>query len=197
VDACIEDGKCYEIEHRIIRADGETRWILELGDAVRDSRGRPTRMVGVSRDITHNKESVSRLERAFSELASREAMLLGIVAAAPIGIGLVVNRVFQWTNDTLHQMTGYGAHEMRGQSARMLYPDQAEFERVGREKYRQIDERGIGSVLTRWIARDGREMRILLSSSPVDESDLGRGVIFTAIDSRLCDTMVEGDGKGE
>ncbi len=195
VDACIEDGDGYELEHRIIRPDGEVRWILELGDAVRDHRGRPVRMVGVARDITHHKESVSRLQRAYAELASREAMLHGIVVAAPIGIGLVVDRVFQWTNETLHQMTGYSAQEMRGNSARMLYPDQQEFERVGEVKYRQIDERGVGTVKTRWVRKSGEEFRLLLSSSPVEEGDLSKGVIFTAVDSRLCDKMGEDDGR--
>lgn len=185
VDRCIENGVSYELEHRIVRPDGRIRWVLEVGDVVPDHAGRPVRMVGVVRDITARKESAAKLERAYAAVATREAMLQGILLAAPIGIGLVVNRVFKWTNETLHKMTGYSAEELRGNSSRMLYSSEEEFTRVGQVKYRQIDEHGMGSVATRWVRKDGVEISVLLSSSPVEEEDLSQGVIFTAADPKL------------
>ncbi len=193
VDNCVENGVSYETEHRILLPDGGQRWILELGDVVPDHTGRPLRMVGVARDITRHKEDAAKLERAYEELARRESMLHGILVAAPIGIGLVVDRVLRWSNETLHQMTGYEAKELRGVSTRLLYADDEEFERVGRVKYRQIDDSGVGVVTTRWLRKDGVAMDILLSSSPVEEGDLSRGVIFTAVDKSLFN-MVRGDG---
>ncbi len=108
--------------------------------------------------------------------------LQSIFRAAPLGIGLVVDRVFVEVNQYLCEMLGYTAQELIGQSARMIYPDEAEFERVGKEKYAQIDVSGVGSIETRWLRKDGRIIDVLLSSAPIDPSDRKKGVTFTALD---------------
>ena len=79
-------------------------------------------------------------------------------------------------------MVGRTAEELIGQSSRILYPDDEEFEFVGKEKYRQIHECDIGTVETRWQRKDGSILNVLLSSSPIDPTDLSRGVTFTAQD---------------
>ena len=42
----------YEIEYRILRPDGELRWIFGRGRIVRDAAGTPRRYSGVDLDIT-------------------------------------------------------------------------------------------------------------------------------------------------
>jgi PAS domain S-box-containing protein len=115
-------------------------------------------------------------------LVQSQGRLLSILSAAPVGIGMVVNRVVESVNDRLCSMTGYESDELIGQSAAMLYLDQEEFEYVGREKYRQIAETGTGMVETRWRCKDGSLIDVLLSSAPLDSDDLGKGVTFTAMD---------------
>jgi PAS domain S-box-containing protein len=123
-------------------------------------------------------------ERIAAENALREsiAMLQSVFRAAPVGIGVVNHRVLTWTNDKIHEITGYSGEELMHQSARMVYPSDEEYEYVGREKYRQIAQRGTGTVETKWRRKDGRIIDVLLSSTPVDLTDLGRGVTFTAQD---------------
>jgi PAS domain S-box-containing protein len=111
-----------------------------------------------------------------------ERRLESIFRAAPIGIGLVRRRVIMEVNDTLCRMTGYSRFELIGQNSRMLYPSQEDFEYVGREKYRQIEEEGSGSVETRWRRKSGEILGILLRSTPVDPQDIAAGVTFTALD---------------
>lgn len=115
-------------------------------------------------------------------LKEREASIKSILKAAPIAIGLVHNRVLNWVSDHMNDMLGYSGDELIGQSARVLYQNQEEFERVGREKYRDIQEKGIGGIETRWRRKDGSEIEIHLRSTPVDPADLSQGVIFTALD---------------
>ncbi|MCA1940476.1 MAG: PAS domain S-box protein [Caenispirillum bisanense] len=55
ITACIEQGRVYDIEHRVVWPDGTIRWVHGRGDVVRDADGRPVRMLGVIRDITRNK----------------------------------------------------------------------------------------------------------------------------------------------
>jgi len=56
VNACVEAGTDYAIEHRIVRPDGTIRWMSETGDVVRDKSGKAIRMLGIVRDITERKE---------------------------------------------------------------------------------------------------------------------------------------------
>jgi PAS domain S-box-containing protein len=122
------------------------------------------------------------LTESLRTVYEREAKLKSIFRAAPIGIGMAVNRDIQEANDTLCHMTGYARDELIGNNARMLYPSQEDYEYVGGEKYRQIREQEVGAVETRWRRKDGVVRDILLSSVPLDPNDWKRGVTFSALD---------------
>jgi two-component system, sensor histidine kinase PdtaS len=64
----------------------------------------------------------------------------------------------------------------------MIYPTDADYEFVGREKYAQIAKKGTGSVETRFRHKDGTVIDVLLSSTPIDAANSTRGVTFTALD---------------
>ena len=98
-------------------------------------------------DITSRKQIEDHLRRS-------EGRLRGIFRAAPIGIGVVVNRVLMEVNERLCAMLGYTAEELVHQDARMLYLSDEEYEAVGRVKYRQIQESGLGMVETRWRKKE-------------------------------------------
>ena len=152
--------------------------------------------VRLSRLQTQLEHRAAELERANAQLQiemaqrqqveasvrQQEVTLRSILRAAPIGIGLVTRRIFGWVNDQLSGMTGYAAEELLGQSARMLYESDAEFERVGRVKYEVIKQQGTGSIETRWRRKDGAAMDIFLSSTPLDPRNLDGGIVFTAMD---------------
>ena len=57
VNACVERGEKYDIEHRAVWPDGTVRWLLERGDVVRDPQGAPLHMLGVVQDVTTLKET--------------------------------------------------------------------------------------------------------------------------------------------
>lgn len=61
-----------DMEYRVRRADGSYRWVRSLGAALRDERGRPTRVIGIMTDITEEKEAQQR------ELAQQR--LTGVIA---------------------------------------------------------------------------------------------------------------------
>lgn len=121
-------------------------------------------------------------KQTLEELRKREEQMQSIFRAAPVGIGLVKNRVLLDVNSRICEMTGYEKEALIGRNARMLYPTQDEFTFVGAEKYRQISKKGTGTVETRWLKKDGTIIDVLLSSTPLDISDLSAGVTFTALD---------------
>lgn len=133
-------------------------------------------------DLSRRSDSAASVLGADLDPQSTSDRLQAILRAAPVGIGLVVDRVFQDVNDRLCEMVGYTREELIGQSARMLYPTQEEYESAGREKYAQIAAAGTGAVETRFRRSDGRILDVLLSSSPQNPSDLSKGVAFTVLD---------------
>lgn len=124
------------------------------------------------------------LRRKYAEdvLRSSEERLQSIFRVAPTGIGLVRDRVFVEVNERICEMLGYSADELIGQSSRMVYPTQDDFDYVKREKYGQISEKGTGEVETRWMRKDGSIINVLLASTPLNPHDLSRGVTFTVLD---------------
>ncbi|MFG0251357.1 MAG: PAS domain S-box protein [Phycisphaerales bacterium JB038] len=166
----------FRVEHRLRTRQGDWKWVLNTGRVVeRDAEGRAIRALGIHIDIDEQKGVEQRLRES-------EGKMKSIFRAAPIGLGVVADRVLLDVNERLCELTGYSKEELLGQSARMLYPSQADFEYVGEEKYRQIAEGGTGTVETRFLRKDGAIIDVLLSSTPFDASDLIRGVTFTALD---------------
>ncbi len=129
-----------------------------------------------------NAQLLRERQRAEKALRESESSLKSIFLAAPIGIGVVSNRVLMQVNDRVCEMVGRAREELIGQSARILYPTDEEFELVGRKKYDQIREHGTGTVETYWQHRDGATIDVLLSSSAMDPADWSAGVTFTALD---------------
>ena len=122
------------------------------------------------------------LELAQEALRKSERTLNAILAASPMGIGLVRNRILGWTNKAMYRMWGYEEGSLLGQSIEVLYPDAEEYERVGRDFYSEIEKWGIGQVETRWLTKDGRVIDCYLQGSPLDSSDISKGVIVAAMD---------------
>jgi len=115
-------------------------------------------------------------------LRESEAHYRSVVRAAPIGIGVVVDRVISQVNERLCQIVGFSREELIGKNARVLYPTDKDFTYVGREKYRQILNHGTGMVETRFQRKNGHIIDVLLSSTPLNGDDLSQGVTFTALD---------------
>ncbi len=163
----------YEIT--IIRPDNSEVIALVAPQKLFDSQSGYGGSFGVVTDITDWR-------RAQETIREREATLRSIFRASPVGIGMVVDRVFKHVNDRVCEMTGYKQNELLGQSARMIYPDDSEYQRVGRVKYEDIQRTGVGTIETHWRQKDGTIIDVLLSSCPIDISDLTLGVTFTALD---------------
>jgi diguanylate cyclase (GGDEF)-like protein/PAS domain S-box-containing protein len=58
----LEKGSC-EIDYRIVRPDGEIRWLSERSQVICDDRGLPIRIDGISEDITERKRTEEQLVR--------------------------------------------------------------------------------------------------------------------------------------
>jgi PAS domain S-box-containing protein len=64
VQAAQAGGPAYDLEHRIVRPDGQERWVHEQADFEHDPAGRTLRLVGVTQDITDRKHLEEQLRQA-------------------------------------------------------------------------------------------------------------------------------------
>lgn len=88
VDKALRDERRYDVEYRVIRPNGEVRFVHSSGDVIKDESGQPRRMFGTVQDITDRKRA-------------EEALSAAVIAER--------NRVAQELHDTLLQgFTGIG-----------------------------------------------------------------------------------------
>lgn len=73
VDACVNEGKNYDIEYRTMSATGRVRWVRATGRTYFDTSGKPLRFDGTTRDITQEKlGEQERRQLLKSERAARQ-----------------------------------------------------------------------------------------------------------------------------
>ena len=77
VNDAIRDGKDYESEYRLVLPDGIVRWMSTRGSTHFDSAGKPSRLLGISIDITARKQAELDAQRDRAELShlSRVALM--------------------------------------------------------------------------------------------------------------------------
>ena len=76
---CLATGDDLNAEMRVVRADGQTRWLASHGRVYHDEAGRPVQMVGVNYDITERKQ-------AEQSLRTSQQMLETVINNIPQGV---------------------------------------------------------------------------------------------------------------
>ena len=84
VDQAIEHGGDLDIEYRTLKPSGEIGWTLVRGRAITDGHGSPTRLAGVSLDITARKSNEERLRQLLDELNHRVKNTLATVQSVAL-----------------------------------------------------------------------------------------------------------------
>jgi len=64
IEAVLADCTKLQVEHRMVRPDGDVRWLEINGRVTLDANGVPSRLAGVTRDITQLRRATERMERA-------------------------------------------------------------------------------------------------------------------------------------
>ncbi|MCP4687703.1 MAG: GAF domain-containing protein [Desulfobacterales bacterium] len=106
--------------------------------------------------------------------------LENILAASPIGIGVVKDRRFNWVNEEFVKMFGFdGPGECDGKSTRIIYPTREEYDRVGEEIYAAAGLAEIDTLLTR---KDGSLFTGHIKVSAPDGFSPASWAVFTVSD---------------
>jgi PAS domain S-box-containing protein len=88
----LDGGRRYDMEYRVVRPDGEIRFVHSQADIVKDNSGRPRRMFGIAQDVTEQKRAEQALREAehkYREIF--EKAIEGIYQSTPAGKFISVN----------------------------------------------------------------------------------------------------------
>jgi hypothetical protein len=104
--AAAEGSRRVDFEHRIIRPDGEVRYLHQITETIFDDQGRPARESGTIQDITERKLS----ERALLESEERFKFVARAVSDVVWDWNLSANTL--WWNDGFLTTFGFVAGEI-------------------------------------------------------------------------------------
>ena len=93
-----------EVECRIIRNDGSIGYITDRGFLIRNAAGKPLRVIGATKDITHQKEAeltMANSEKRFRTLIenSSDGLVIMNAAGMPTDISLSAQRILQYSHE--------------------------------------------------------------------------------------------------
>jgi PAS domain S-box-containing protein len=81
LEEALQTRQLYCLEHTIVRPDGETRIVIELGQPKYDSRGKPVSVIGTLLDITERRQAEQRLresEQRFRTMADGAPVMMWV-----------------------------------------------------------------------------------------------------------------------
>ncbi|WP_372591228.1 diguanylate cyclase domain-containing protein [Guyparkeria sp.] len=147
-------GDPYEIEHRIVRPDGEIRHVLERGMMEMDDAGTLVRMIGTVQDVTELRRfEETRMEAAAIIESTHEAIF---VADAT---GRIVR-----TNASFQREAGLDVDELQGRRAESLF--ERSDDRRGDDfavAWAKAQDQGAWEGELTLVGRSGRRVPVLLS----------------------------------
>lgn len=92
IEEALASGQRFDIEYRLIRKDGEVRWVVERGTSIRHAADSSAEIVGCIQDITERKKSEQALleaERRYRSIF--ENAVEGIFQSTPTNGYIAVN----------------------------------------------------------------------------------------------------------
>jgi len=106
-----------------------------------------------------------------------------ILAASPVGIGLVEHRIIKRVNDSMTRLFRFDSEaDYMGKSARILYPTEEEFEDIGQFIYSNLQVGKEAQLDANFRRKDGTTFYGHLKVSTLDPSSPMRLATFTISD---------------
>jgi PAS domain S-box-containing protein len=186
----LRTGTPYKVDLEMHHPDGETRWIIDHGEVVRDAAGQITWLRGTAQDITDRK-------RAENELRASEEKFRRVFRDAGVGMVIVSpDGRFLAANEAFCQCLGYTEEELVQRTVQSVtFPeDWPSFS----QKLREALERGTGfhRVENRCVHKSGRtvttESSVSLIRSPNDEPQYFVGEVMDITQRKLAEEALSG-----
>ena len=183
VEDIIRSGTHLEAEHRIVRPDGEVRFLQVLGTVKRDATGRAYELFGTGQDITDRKLAEQALRRNQFYLSEGERLAhMGSWASRDLGIHWSDDLNIYWS-DEVYKIFGFdpknGPPSLQQFLAAVHPQDRASMA----ETLEMMHEQRCGCDVTKRIVRpDGETRYVRCVGIPVVEDGVFQGFHGTTMD---------------
>lgn len=94
----------YNVEHRIVRPDGEIRWVHQEAEVIFGADGKARQMVGMVQDVTERK-------RVEEERTESEGRYHALIETSPLGVAIHQDAKFIYVNKAFVDMIGASSAE--------------------------------------------------------------------------------------
>lgn len=101
-----------------------------------------------------NDEIERRIQVEASLRQQQELMDLTLTASS-IGLGMAKNRKIVWANEAMERLFGRSKDELKGEDTKILYPNEKEYQRVGKILYERADSQSVVELDAEFIRKDG------------------------------------------
>jgi len=183
-----------DVEYRIVRPDGASRWLAARGRFLYGAEGTPLRMEGVIQDISERhaledeiralnsrleslvQERTSELTQArlqiqdvLEQVRSSEAQFRAIFEQAPLGIALIDSRTeqFDQVNERFAAITGWSQQELEASVwMRITHPDDVRQERDNLARLK-AGEISVIHMNQRFLRPDGQVSWMSMTIAPL------------------------------
>lgn len=162
VQALYQTSQDYDIEYRVVWADGSVHWIYARGKSLGDAQRQPHQFIGTAVDISDRKRLEAELNQRVVDLQKQQHQLQRLIDTAPIGIGIGgANGAVTVINDEMLRLHGYTREEFEQQGMNwrdFMTPEMAESTEQAMEQLRQAGS--LPPQERELVRRDGSRMPI-------------------------------------
>ncbi len=165
VELALSGQKEFDTEFRIVRPNGEIRYLKAYAKVMRDEQGNPIRMTGINYDVTERKQ-------AETELSEKEARLSAITTSTQDAIIMIDNSgAVSFWNPAAEKILGYPSDEIVGRNFHKVFAPER-FMEAHRKAFRLFKNTGEGNAVGKTLEletthKDGHEFPVSLSLSAV------------------------------
>ncbi|HLD23004.1 MAG TPA: PAS domain S-box protein [Sulfuricurvum sp.] len=125
---------------------------------------------------------ITKREKAEEELLEASSLNKALLDNSAVGIFLASQeRIIIETSKRACEMFGYLSGELLGKSFRLIHVSEESFERF-RDQYKNLLTKGMTNIEYPFVKKNGIQMWCMVSGTPLDESDLSKGIIWTLQD---------------
>jgi PAS domain S-box-containing protein len=169
--AALQGKSTSPYEFRVVTGSGDIRWINETLDSI-NYRGKRAAL-GTFVDVTD--KIIAR--QKFVELEALEATILESIPHAVIGLK---NRRIIFANEGLYSVFGWKPEELVGQSTRVLYRSDEEYEhRTIKNLYSTLEGQRIFRAEFNYRHKNGNDIVCMVSASRIGAGLKDRGIVIT------------------
>lgn len=194
-------GNSFDFVHRLIRPDGEIRYLRARGEGVLNDEGKAVRFFGTALDITDQQVAEQNQQKLLDELLAHDIRFKDFIAHVP---GIVWESVrnpdstdrLTFVSDYIEQMLGYTTEEwmaLPDMGASVIHP--VDRERIAIEALDQYKTGNDNALEFRWTSKSG-ELRWARSKSRMILDPNGvpigrRGVTIDITDRKLAEAAMQ------